>query len=263
MFCNNCGQRGHVFRDCGDPILSCGVILVRSKVQPVTSTLPILPSNLEVLMVRRRDSMTYTEFVRGKYEIDQPIYLRTLFQNMTIRERERIRETKFDDLWTRLWGQNDRKGNDYRLAKEKFELLDLVELLNATESVYIEPEWGFPKGRRIRCETDVLCAEREFFEETNVGKEKYIILENALFQERFIGTNGIPYQHKYVIAVLQQPFDIRKRFTPMQAREISAIGWKSITDCMKNTRPHYTGREVMMDAIVDFLQTIEFENNRR
>lgn len=263
MFCNNCGNRGHVFRDCNDPILSCGVILVRDKRKVGAATLPIPKEDLEVLMVRRRDSMSYTEFLRGKYDPEDETYLKRLFENMTIRERERIETQTFDELWTRLWGNQDRKGNDYRMSKELFEKLDIPKLMRDTLSIHVEPEWGFPKGRRIRCETDSICAEREFFEETNITKDKYVILQNIAFQEQFIGTNGIPYQHKYIVGIVQNPIDIRKRFTPLQAREVSAIAWKSMDDCVTQTRAHLTGRKIMIDSLVDLLQSIEFENRRR
>lgn len=263
MFCNNCGQRGHVFRDCTDPILSCGVLLVRSRCQPASTLLPIQGEDLELLMVRRRDSMAYTELLRGKYDPTNEHYLHRLFETMTIRERERLVTTPFDDLWVRLWGSQDRKGNDYKMSKERFAQLNLRSLVEHTYSSYEEPEWGFPKGRRVRCETDLACAEREFWEETNIEKDRYVILHNVVFQEQFTGTNGTPYAHRYVVAILQNPVDICRKFTSLQAREISAIGWKSIAECLQLTRPHYTDRQQMMDSFVKFLGTIEFEKNRR
>jgi 8-oxo-dGTP pyrophosphatase MutT (NUDIX family) len=214
-------------------------------------------------MVRRRDSMSYSEFLRGKYDPEDTAYVTRLFEHMTVRERERIVSIPFDDLWTRLWGSQDRKGNDYKISKEKFGLLDLPTFLANSTSTYEEPEWGFPKGRRVRCETDQACAEREFWEETNIEKDRYVILQNITFQEQFLGTNGIPYSHRYMVAILQNPVDIHRRFTNAQAREISAVAWKSISECLAVTRPHYTGRIGMIEAFVKFLGSIEFEKNRR
>ena len=65
IFCNNCGQRGHPFRDCKEPILSCGILLLRDRRSLTTiSSLPISAGNVEILMVRRKDSMSFAEFVR-------------------------------------------------------------------------------------------------------------------------------------------------------------------------------------------------------
>lgn len=207
--------------------------------------------------------MAYTEFLRGKYDPEDELYITRLLETMTIRERERLTTTDFDDLWTRLWGSNDRKGNDYKQSKERFAQVDLPALVARTSSPYDEPEWGFPKGRRVRCETDLACAEREFWEETNIEKDRYVILKNVVFQEQFIGTNGTPYAHRYMVAILQNPVDLHRKFTSLQSREISAISWKSIRECLDLTRPHYTGRADLMKEVVKFLGTIEFEKNRR
>lgn len=260
MFCNNCGKRGHAFRDCADPVLSCGLILVRNKESPNTPARPpFRPEQIEMLMVRRRDSMSYAEFIRGKYDPTNTPYLHKLLENMTVQERERLVSTPFDTLWDRLWAHQDRHGSDYHIAKQKFEAMDVRNHLCLTSSPYNEPEWGFPKGRRMRCETDVMCAEREFFEETNIDKDAYILVDQIVFKENFTGTNGIDYEHKYALALQNKPIDIHRKFTALQHREISAIGWRSIVDCAAITRPHYVGRNAMLISIVKLLQTIEIE----
>lgn len=260
MFCNNCGKRGHAFRDCADPILSCGLILIRNKVAPNDPAKPPLDAdNIEMLMVRRRDSMCYTEFIRGKYDSADTNYIHRLMENMTQQERERLLNTNFDTLWDRLWAHQDRHGSDYHIAKQKFENLDVRSHVQATRSCYTEAEWGFPKGRRMRCETDVMCAEREFFEETNIEKDAYILVDQIVFKENFTGTNGVDYEHRYMLGLQKKPIDIHRKFTPLQHREISAIGWRTIADCASITRPHYTGRNSMLISIVKLLQTIEIE----
>ena len=54
IFCNNCGQRGHPFRDCKEPILSCGILLLRDRTHATISSLPISAWNVEILMVRMK-----------------------------------------------------------------------------------------------------------------------------------------------------------------------------------------------------------------
>jgi 8-oxo-dGTP pyrophosphatase MutT (NUDIX family) len=233
---------------------------VRNKQDPQGSAKPPLDADqIEMLMVRRRDSMSYTEFIRGKYDASNTAYLKKLLENMTTQERERLTTLPFDTLWDRLWGHQDRHGNDYHIAKQRFEALNVKSLVQSTNTVYHEPEWGFPKGRRMRCETDVACAEREFFEETNIEKECYVLVQDVVFKESFTGTNGVAYEHKYMLAFQKTPIDIHRKFTPLQHREISAIGWRSIAECSQITRPHYTGRNQMLISIVKLLQTIEIE----
>jgi hypothetical protein len=70
MFCNNCGEKGHIFKDCKEPTTSCGLILLN---QP---SLPTDPDKALILMVKRKHSMSYTEFIRGKYSVDDIEYIK-------------------------------------------------------------------------------------------------------------------------------------------------------------------------------------------
>jgi hypothetical protein len=92
MYCNNCGEKGHAFRDCGHPIMSCGIILLDS------SKLPCDPRTVKVLMVRRKHSMAFTEFVRGKYEPRNLIFIKKLLANMTFDEHKLLKTLEFSDL---------------------------------------------------------------------------------------------------------------------------------------------------------------------
>jgi hypothetical protein len=78
-------------------------------------------------------------------------------------------------------------------------------------------------------------------------------------EETFAGTNGIMYRHKYFLAVMSRPdrIDIHQRFTNMQKREISAIGWKTMADCMNLTRPQYTQRHRMLQDLSILAETVE------
>ena len=54
--CNNCGKSGHLFHQCKLPITSYGIIVFRSSTE-----------GLQFLMLRRKDSFGYIDFIRGKY----------------------------------------------------------------------------------------------------------------------------------------------------------------------------------------------------
>ena len=163
IFCNNCGQRGHPFRECKEPILSCGILLLRNRSSAPT-TLPMAIDDVEVLMVRRKDSMSFSEFVRGKYDPGRTDYVLTLLSNMTQAEIQRLRTEDFESIWARMWGNSiiERREQEFLSSREKFNSIKGV--VETATSAYIEPEWGFPKGRRLKCETDQGCAEREFWE---------------------------------------------------------------------------------------------------
>lgn len=254
MYCNNCGGKGHLFRTCKDPVLSCGILLIDNP------TLPVKPDNVRILMIRRKDSMSFAEFMRGKYEVEDIAYISTLIKNMTLKEQASVASDSFDSLWRQLWG-DDRTTSDYLQSKEKFNLLDRVSLMKNNISDYTEPEWGFPKGRRMRGETDLACAVREFDEETNIPRESFVVLKNMILEETFMGLNNIQYKHIYFVALTKQPdiINLSQKFTPIQRREISGIGWKTFPEAEALVRPHHVERMGMLQQLKSIIETFECE----
>lgn len=252
MYCNNCGGKGHLFRTCKDPVLSCGILLLDSQ------SLPVQAENTRVLMIRRKDSMSFAEFMRGKYDINDIPYVSTLIKNMTLKEQAAVACESFETLWRQLWG-DDRTTSDYVQSREKFNLLDRVGLMRNNLSEYTEPEWGFPKGRRMRGETDLACAIREFDEETNIPRESFVVLKNIALSETFVGLNNVQYKHVYFVALLKRPdlVNLNQKFTPMQRREISGIAWKTFSEIESLIRPHHVERHGMIDQLRAVIETFE------
>jgi 8-oxo-dGTP pyrophosphatase MutT (NUDIX family) len=252
MFCNNCGEKGHMFKFCQDPVLSCGIALVDCP------SLPSDPETVKVLMIRRKDSLSFAEFMRGKYDPVDTEYLGVLFTNMTLQEQTMVVCESFDTLWKQLWG-DDHSSPEYLLSKERFAAVDREQLMRTYMSTFKEPEWGFPKGRRVRCESDVECAIREFGEETNIPREAYTVMKGVLLEETFAGLNGIRYRHVYFVALLSSPdlVNIHQKMTYMQRREISAIGWKTFAECRAYIRPHHVERESMVEVLENIVKTYE------
>jgi len=256
MYCNNCGEKGHVFRTCKDPIISCGILLLRGAYDPLK--LPVDPRTVGVLMVKRKDSMAYMEFIRGKYDLGDPVYIDRLIGNMTLPEQKLIVAEEFDTLWTKLWGQGrDTHSAEYEISKSKYYQLDRADICQRNLSKYSEPEWGFPKGRRMRGESDSVCAVREFFEETNIPPEAYTLHENLKFTETFKGTNNIMYRHIYFVAMLKDSkiVNLKQKLTFMQSKEISEVDWKSLNECKSVIRPHYTERLNLMGQVERLIAT--------
>ena len=256
IFCNNCGLRGHPFRDCKEPILSCGIMLLRDKTRTDMS-LPTSANTLEILMVRRKDSMSFAEFVRGKYDPTNADYVNTLLSNTSQVELKRLQTEDFGSIWAKMWGNSiiERRDQEFHEAREKFRRVKHV--VDAAVTHYVEPEWGFPTGRRLRCETDQVCAEREFFEETNIVRSEYCIATGLELEETFRGTNNVPYRHKYFIALLRKPHDLHQVFTMSMRQEVSAIAWKSLDECAKLTRPQYVQRDALLRDLAAIVETVE------
>jgi 8-oxo-dGTP pyrophosphatase MutT (NUDIX family) len=209
-------------------------------------------------MIRRKDSMSYAEFMRGKYEVTDQDYISVLIKNMTLKEQAGLCCEPFEVLWKQLWG-DDRTSADFAPSRIRFNQLNRVQLMRDNLSTYVEPEWGFPKGRRMRGETDIACAVREFGEETNIPREAFVVLKNIVLEETFTGLNSVQYKHLYFVAMLTDPnaIDLTQRFTPMQRREISGIAWKSLDEAEELIRPHHVERAGMLVQLRAAIETFE------
>lgn len=254
MYCNNCGGKGHLFRTCKDPVLSCGILLIDKPSLPVTA------DETKILMIRRKDSMSFAEFMRGKYDQNDIPYVSTLVKNMTLKEQASVASDSFETLWRQMWG-DDRITSDYVQSREKFNTLDRVSMMRNNISEYTEPEWGFPKGRRMRGESDLACAIREFDEETNIPRESFVVLKNMVLTETFVGLNNVQYKHVYFVALLKRPelVNLFQKLTPVQRREISGIGWKSFKEADELVRPHHVERKGMLEQLHSLIETFECE----
>jgi 8-oxo-dGTP pyrophosphatase MutT (NUDIX family) len=238
-FCNNCTNQGHLFSQCKMPITSVGIV-------------SFIKENMDIkyLMICRKDSLGFIEFLRGKYPLYNKEYIQTLVDEMTISEKERIISSSFDDLWKGLWG--DFIGIQYRSeekhAKEKFIQIkrgiqiydegsyDIISLVKESNTTWDTPEWGFPKGRRNYQETDITCAYREFNEETGFIKEDLDMITNIQpFEEIFIGSNYKSYRHKYYIAELITGDTTPNKF---QKSEVSDMKWLTLDECLSIIRPY-------------------------
>ena len=207
-FCNNCGKTGHLFHRCNHSIISSGIIVFRNGV-----------TGIEFLLICRKDSLGYIDFLRGKYPLCNELYIKNLIDEMTIDEKEKIKNGSFNELWTDLWG--GRIALQYRseekISEEKFNNLkrgvvlksgkkyNLNQLIENSKTRWQTPEWGFPKGRRNYQENDLHCAIREFEEETGLNKQDLKIIRNIIpYEEIFLGSNYKSYKHKYFIAFMNK-----------------------------------------------------------
>jgi len=234
--CSNCGNQGHFFRECKEPITSLGLIIFRR----------CNGKEKEWLLIRRRVSIGFIEILRGKYEPRDSSGLLALINQTTLTEREKLLSQTFTELWKNLWNGTvtRRYMAEYEHAKAKFDVIrnrgTLSASVAAAATAWTEPEWGFPKGRRSSTETEYACALRETEEETGISKKLLRILEDeSSLLEEYVGSNGIRYRHKYWLA--EAPSDLEVRVDPdneEQIREISDVRWCSLEQAMSLIRPY-------------------------
>jgi 8-oxo-dGTP pyrophosphatase MutT (NUDIX family) len=256
--CTNCGLHGHIFRNCQAPVTSYGIIAVRyiNNLTNMFSKANITNFNdfIEYLLIQRKDSLSFVEFTRGKYNIDDDEYISKLIRGMTQKEQELLKTCSFDELWKGVWGESSTvrsHKNDYDNSEKKFEQIisKLPKLIEENPSKWTEPEWGFPKGRRNPHETDMTCAIREFQEETALRRQDFILIQNTLpISETFFGSNQVHYCHKYYIALCHKDVEVMMNMTnPHMAREIGAIKWCSLDEALTKIRPdNVEKREILL-----------------
>jgi len=254
--CNNCGKQGHMFHQCKLPITSYGIITFRSSVE-----------GLQFLMIRRKDSFGYIDFIRGKYSLYNLKQLLNIIDEMSITEKKRILELSFDTLWIEMWGEfNSQFKGEENISKKKFEMLKegitlsdkiytLKDIVEMSKTSWKETEWEFPKGRRNQKEKDLDCALREFEEETGISKDKLIVIENILpFEEIFIGSNHKSYKHKYFLALMDKLEIDTYHLTNFQVTEVSKLEWKTVDKCLESIRPYNLEKRELIVNINKVLQ---------
>lgn len=249
-YCNNCGKRGHTYNQCSKPITSVGLIVMTKEY-----------SNLKYLMICRKDSLGYVEFLRGKYNLYDKNYIQNLIDEMTNKEKESLLTKSFNVLWNELWGkfshtqyrQEEKTSHDkFTELKEKIydihtrEEFNLKTLIDCSRTNWVQPEWGFPKGRRNYQENDIVCALREFEEESGYSRKDINIINNLKpFQETFTGSNYKSYKHKYFLGYIENPI-IHNNF---QKSEVSDMQWLSLEDCLTKIRPYNLERIHLINNI--------------
>lgn len=254
QFCNNCGKQGHIYSQCKLPITSIGIIVFRKNEG----------GDFEYLMICRKNTLGFIDFMRGKYSVFNKDYIMNMFKQMTQEEKEMLKTKPFTELWKWVWG-NDAISVQYKMEENvsndkfktlmtgiytKHEFYNLTTLIEESNNYgcWLEPEWGFPKGRRNYQEKDFDCALREFTEETGYDNRLLIKINNILpFEEIFTGSNYKSYKHKYFLSYMDYP--ATQDMKDFDYSEVSSIAWKTIDECMKSIRPYNLEKKKMMNNI--------------
>ena len=277
-YCTNCGKSGHNNKNCTEPITSCGIICINIKNLPIKRLETFLynkfidiqdfnyknlnflnklykyKDDIKFLLIQRKHSLSYIEFIRGRYNEKDLNNLIYLFSLMSKSEIENIKNNEFQILWDNLWRKTARNKNfikELNNSKVKFNYCRKNNLFDNLNTTYETPEWGFPKGRRNRFEKNLDCAIREFEEETNY---KNYILYNRIncIDEVFKGTNNIDYKHIYYLAGSDS--DNIENINDIY--EIGNIGWYTYDETIQLMRQYDVTKIDIVNQIYFFIITV-------
>lgn len=246
MKCLNCDMYGHSFQYCLKPIKSFGIIAYRQRY-----------GTLEYLLIKRKDTIGYTDFMRGRYNSVENLI--AIVEEMTEKERLDLKQYDFETLWGRLWN-NHMRGiyvNEKVNARNKFNKINIKSVLQKiSSSKFKEPEYGFPKGRKNLNEKYEECARREFEEETGIRYENYEIDQNIEpITETFIGSDGQKYSHIYYIAKVNPYLDIQNTIkTDVFLEEVSELKFADYKQAYKLIRSYDTQKRYTLTKINKILK---------
>lgn len=291
-YCNNCGKYGHYTKKCSEPVTSLGIICFKFnkslninskkfndhllnkylKIDDFNfenlsniSNINFLKDKIKFLLIRRKHSLNYIEFVRGRYNINNLKKLVNIFELMSPDEMENIKTKNFDYIWNNLWKKTSnykQYKKEYNKSKKLFNTLisnNILDKLLEIKPIYNEPEWGFPKGKRNTFEKNKACAIREFYEETKMEKNDYFILNNLdTIHENYKGTNGVNYRHIYYISISETEKNLKSELN--NNNEIGDIGWFSWEEILNMIRPYNISKLELINKLFLFIINLFLEN---
>lgn len=197
----------------------------------------MLINDNKVLIVQRRYTYAFVDFIMGKYaNLD---IARQLLHEMTMTELTDVYTLDFLKMWDKLWLPYNTvyKHNTFLYEKvfNKFKTYFLFDK-GARLRLFVEQTipsgklvWNIPRGRKNSPrEVDVYCAMRELEEETGYKKASYTILPNYTKEISYIN-NDIKYICKYYVAILNDhPID--RLFDIKNSREVADQKWASMLE---------------------------------
>ena len=255
--CSNCNEMGHIIRFCDEPINSYGIILYMK----TTS------NKIKYVMICRKHTIGYIEFIRGNYKIDNIKYLETIFNIMTTNELHNLETLDFKQLWNKLWNYKHNFNLEFKKSKHKFYDLKngkyritLDKLIHTRKEKYTTPEWGFPKGRKNINETNKDASIREVYEETNITPANYkftcnVKKEDIVYSELYKAFNNKIYNLSYYLAELDNTVNISIDFNKHQENEISNIGLFTVDEIKKMIRPYYKEKIKLIKNVDTYIRT--------
>jgi len=225
-----------------------------------TELIDELRKSILFLLISRKNSLGFVEFIRGKYEVLDIESVKYLFDQMTDLEISNIINKDFDTLWCLLWQKTSRNKiyeREYEMSLNKFNKL---KELYSNELLLLRPkypisEWGFPKGRRNnKEEKDIKCAVRECCEETSLEQSEMNILDRIYpISEQFRGTNHVEYKHIYYLSIIDSIRNLNTLSTPEQFIEVENVGWFKYERIMNLIRPYHIEKKKLVEDIKKFV----------
>jgi 8-oxo-dGTP pyrophosphatase MutT (NUDIX family) len=264
IICNNCNKIGHISSNCTAPTTSYGIIIFKTE-----------NKISKLLLINRKDSLCYIDFIRGKYDIDNIKYIQILIDKFSNTEKENIILYDFETLWKKLWlidrievrkfkKEYDKSEIKFRKLKNGYfdkilnKTINLNYFTDKSTTNYETSEWEFPKGRKMNNEKNMDCAIRECQEETNYNSTDYDIIINLVpFNELYTGENKIKYRHIYYLSALKNYQKEIELKTKEQKMEVFDMKWLTYEECLTKMRDYHKTRVKLIKDVFSLINNLE------
>lgn len=180
---------------------------------------------LHFALVKRRSSYGLIHILKGNLDVKA-------FAELSLYEKTNlIRICRMDFGWQDIFKEF------YQLTTEPLHRYDrylnnfiqrrhtILEMLQNSPTLFPYGVWGFPKGKRERNETEMDCALRELYEETDILPQDITLSDINLPVENY---NGWLYQY-YVYSITTD--NVENRI--IDDGEISDVVWCSFKDALR------------------------------
>lgn len=205
----------------------------------------------KLLLVRRRFSYGFTDFLCGKYDDSN---IQELINEMTIDEKLMILNNDYTNICkvTEGFVGERNSGIYYTFSRNHFDktkgIFDrtrerengkyLKRLINNSKNSDLP--WSIPKGRMNPGEKPLNTAMREFYEETGFSEKHYTIdLDYKRFRTQSIH-NDIKYVSEFYIAFLKNEYiTYNKFYLDSKIKEISFVKFMKKTELSVEDNDYY------------------------
>jgi 8-oxo-dGTP pyrophosphatase MutT (NUDIX family) len=172
-----------------------------SRVNPLTK-------KLEALVVHKRHTYAYAEFVLGRYMKHTPHTVTALLDWMTTEELLDIWSLNFEQIMFRYFLKY--KNSDiFEKKRIKFESswlradggAYLRQLVLQARALGGSQRWEYPRGRLDVNESMAMAATRELYEEAHIDRRNYFLLPGVTKQVSYVSA-GVRYVFVFYIAIM-------------------------------------------------------------
>ena len=215
-----------------------------------------------VLLVQKRNTYSFVDFITGKYVKSNKRYIQKLFNGMTIHEKTIIMSTNFEFIWYYAFISYIKNDFYYKCQSKFIAFINengrLLRnyLLNSSHAE--STLWEAPKGRKNPDESNITCAMREMEEETAYLPDEYNFIFDIsnnkyknIYMENNIRYNIIYYMAKKIDTEINNP-NLNKL---LQMNELANIKWVPV-----NTLHKYNMTQELKNFILNASKRLTHKN---